>query len=88
MNPLGNMPQRSTPPQNQALQSLADIIDFAQTFKSPDAFMQAMKRENPNMYQYLVQLNQQIKNPMQTASQMLMQNGITPEQFNALMKRR
>lgn len=85
MNPLLNIPRQSVQPQNTALQGLVDTIKFAQTFKSPQAFLQVMQRENPQMYQYLMQLNQQIRNPMAAAAQMLNNQGINPQQLSAML---
>jgi hypothetical protein len=83
MNPLGN--NKINAPVNPMLQSIAETIRFAQTFKSPEAFMQELQRQNPQMAQQLMQLSQTVKNPMQTAQQMLAQQGITPQHLSAVL---
>ena len=79
MNPLGN----GLPAVNPALQSIAETIRFAQSFRSPEAFMQELQRQNPHMAQYLMQLAQTVRNPSAVAQQALAQQGITPEQLQA-----
>ena len=81
MNPLGT----GKPTVNPMLQNLANTLRYAQSFQSPDAFMQYLHRENPQMAQYLMYLAQTLKNPSQTALQALAQQGITPEQLQAAM---
>ncbi len=83
MNPLGN--NKINAPVNPMLQSIAETIRFAQTFKSPEAFMQELQKQNPQMAQQLMQLSQTVKNPMQTAQQMLAQQGITPQHLSAVL---
>ena len=86
MNPLGN--SRPITPVNPMLQGIAETIRFAQTFQSPEAFMQELQRQNPQMAQQLMHLSQTVKNPMQTAQQMLAQQGITPQQLGSLIARK
>ena len=81
MNPLGNM----TTPANPMLQHIAETIRFAQTFRSPEAFMQELRKQNPEMAQRIAHLSQSLQNPSLTAQQMLAQQGITPQQFQALI---
>ena len=82
MNPLGN----AIVQQNPMLQNLAETIRFARSFQSPQAFMQEMQRQNPQMYQYMVQLSQTMQNPSAVAQQMMTQQGISPEQLNAMLR--
>lgn len=87
MNPLGNnIP--SMAPVNPMLQNIADTINFAKSFKSPQAFMQELQRQNPQMAQQLIQLSQTVNNPMMAAQQMLAQQGITPKQLSAVLGQR
>lgn len=81
MNPLGN----AIVQQNPMLQNLAETIRFARSFQSPQAFMQEMQRQNPQMYQYMAQLSQTMQNPSAVAQQMMAQQGISPEQLNSLL---
>lgn len=86
MNPLGN----NTPaamPMNPLLMNISETVRFAQTFQSPQAFMQELQRHNPQMAQQIIQLSQTVRNPMLAAHQMMAQQGITPEQLNAALRR-
>lgn len=87
MNPLGN----SIPalmPINPMLQNIAEMVKFAQTFQSPQAFMQELQRQNPQMAQQIMQLSQTVQNPMLAAQQMLAQQGITPEQLSTVLNQK
>lgn len=81
MNPLGN----ASYPINPALQNIAETIRFAQSFRSPEAFIQELRKQNPQMAQQLAHISQMIKNPSQAAQQMLAQQGITMEQLAAVL---
>lgn len=81
MNPLGN----ATAQQNPLLQNLAETIRFARSFQSPQAFMQELQRQNPQMYQNMIHLSQTLQNPSSVAQQMLFQQGISPQQLNSLL---
>jgi hypothetical protein len=87
MNPLGNNLPAAIP-MNPMLQNIAETVRFAQTFQSPQAFMQELYRQNPQMAQQIMQLSQTVRNPMLAAQQMMAQQGITPEQLNAALGRR
>lgn len=87
MNPLGNSVPTAIP-MNPMLQNIAETVRFAQTFQSPQAFMQELHRQNPQMAQHIMQLSQTVRNPMIAAQQMMAQQGITPEQLNAALGRR
>lgn len=81
MNPLGS----GIPSVNPMVQNIANTLRFAQSFKSPEAFMQELQRQNPQMAQHLMYLAQTVRNPSQAAQQMLAQQGITPEQLRAAL---
>lgn len=87
MNPLGNNIPFAAPV-NPALVNLAETIRFAQTFQSPQAFMQELQRNNPQMAQQIIQLSQTVRNPMLAAQQIMAQQGITPEQLSAVLNRK
>lgn len=87
MNPLGNNIPAAIP-MNPMLQNIAETVRFAQTFQSPQEFMQELHRQNPQMAQHIMQLSQTVRNPMLAAQQMMAQQGITPEQLNAALGRR
>ena len=87
MNPLGNNIPAAIP-MNPMLQNIAETVRFAQTFRSPEAFMQELHRQNPQMAQQIMQLSQTVRNPMLAAQQMMVQQGITPEQLSAALGRR
>ena len=82
MNPLGN---GQRPPVNAVLNSLAETINFARSFQSPEAFMRELQRQNPEQAQRLMWLGRTLKNPMQSAIQALTEQGITPEQLQILL---
>lgn len=81
MNPLGNGLTQSP-----VMQNLAQIIGFARSFSSPQAFRQELAKQNPQMAQYLNQLEQTIKNPEQQAIQMLQSQGINPAQLMSMLR--
>lgn len=81
MNPLGNFNMVPNP----ALKNLAETIKFAKSFGSPQAFLQELQRQNPQMAQYLSQLSSTINNPVMTAYQMLAQQGLSLDQLNSLI---
>lgn len=68
-----------------AMQQLAKNINYARQFQSPEAFMQALQRENPQYAQYLMDLSCNISNPMQYAMQRLNEQGINPQQFMQML---
>ncbi len=68
-------------PNNMMFQSLADSINYARTFQSPQAYMQALQRENPQAAEYLMNLSRTISNPYQYAMQRLSEQGISPQAF-------
>ena len=80
MNPLGNVPM------NPALQGIAETIRFARSFGSPQAFMQELQRQNPQMANSLMQLASQVRNPAAYAQQMMLQNGINPQELFSLIR--
>ena len=84
MNPLGS----NKPVINPIVQNIAETLRFARSFQSPEAFMQELQRQNPQMAQQLAQLAQTVKNPSAAAQQMLAQQGITIEQLQAALGQR
>lgn len=81
MNPLGS----NKPAINPMIQNIAETLRFARSFQSPEAFMQELQRQNPQMAQQLAHLAQTVKNPSAAAQQMLAQQGITIEQLQAAL---
>ena len=77
MNPLGDM----ISPVNPIAQNIVETLRFARSFQSPEAFMQELQQQNPQMAQQLAHLARTMQNPMQVAQQMLAQQGITPQQI-------
>jgi hypothetical protein len=84
MNPLGSR----KPTINPMIQNIADTLRFARSFQSPEAFMQELQRQNPQMAQQLAYLAQTVKNPSQAAQQMLAQQGISFEQLQAALNQK
>lgn len=81
MNPLGS----NKPAINPMIQNIAETLRFARSFQSPEAFMQELQRQNPQMAQQLAHLAQTVRNPSAAAQQMLAQQGITIEQLQAVL---
>lgn len=81
MNPLGSY----THPMIQQLQGL---LSYARSFATPQAFMQELSKNNPQLAQTVAQLAQTVKNPEQYAIQMLAQQGINPQQISSLLTKK
>ena len=70
---------------NPMLQNLAETIKFAKTFSSPQAYMEELKKQNPNGYKMLEDIARQMQNPLQSGMDMLTKQGITPQQLQMLL---
>ena len=70
---------------NPKMQELANLINYAKTFETPQAFMQELQRQNPQMANYMMELSRNIKNPMQVAIQRLSEQGIDPQTFLSMI---
>ena len=81
MNPLGSY----THPMIQQIQGL---LSYARSFETPQAFMQELSKNNPQLAQTVAQLAQTVKNPEQCAMQMLAQQGINPQQISSLLAKK
>lgn len=66
---------------NNVMQELANMINYARTFQSPQAFMNALQRQNPQAAQQLIELSRNISNPYAYAMQRLQEQGISPQAF-------
>jgi hypothetical protein len=84
MNPLGTNSE-SVNLANPAIQGIAETLQLARSFQSPQAFIQELQKQNPEMAHYLMTLARTIQNPLATAHQLLAQRGITPHQINWLL---
>ena len=84
MNPLGSS-NTNRAPVNVVLNNIAETINFAKSFQSPQAFMSELQKQNPQEAQRLAWLSRTLKNPMQAAVQALSEQGITPEQMRILL---
>lgn len=85
MNPLGSGTNTTAVPLNPTLQNLAETLRFAKSFRNPSAFIQYVQKNNPEMARQLVQVAQTIKNPSAVAQQLMAQQGITPDQIQAIL---
>lgn len=83
MNPLSVAPP--VPQVNPMAQGIANMLSSLRRFSSPQAFMQTLQKENPQLYQYLQQVSQGIADPQRTAMQMLSERGISPQHIMSLM---
>ena len=84
-NPLfNNLSQMQV---NPMLQNLANILQEAKRYQSPQAYLQSLEKDNPQGYQYLMALSQQIKNPMGAAIEALNKQGISPQQLMELLNK-
>lgn len=70
---------------NPKMQELANMINYAKTFQTPQAFMQELQRQNPQMANYMMELSRNIKNPMQVAIQRLSEQAIDPQTFLSMI---
>ena len=84
MNPLGNF-NGGNPP---IIRQIADKINYAKSFSSPEAFLRELERSNPQFARQLHELAATLKNPQQAAIQALSQNGITPQQLMSMLQNR
>lgn len=66
---------------NNVMQELANMINYARSFQSPQAFMNALQRQNPQAAQQLIELSRNISNPYAYAMQRLQEQGISPQAF-------
>ena len=66
---------------NNVMQELANMINYARSFQSPQAFMNALQRQNPQAAQQLIELSKNISNPYAYAMQRLQEQGISPQAF-------
>lgn len=85
MNPLGSKQNFNKAPVNVVINNLAETINFAKSFRSPEDFMFELHRQNPQEAHRIMQLSKTLKNPMQAAIQVLSEHGIAPEQIQALL---
>jgi hypothetical protein len=82
MNPLfNNQVQGFENNQNQIMQNLSNNLQELKKYKSPQDFLQALQRENPQGYQYLINLSQTLRDPVGTAMQELNKRGINFNQI-------
>lgn len=72
----------AVPPNEIIMQNMAESISYLKRFQSPQHFWQAVERENPEMAQKLRYLQGIMQNPMQSAMQIMNQQGID---FNKVM---
>jgi hypothetical protein len=73
---------------NNVMQELANMINYARRFQSPQAFMNALQRQNPQAAQQLIELSKNISNPYAYAMQRLQEQGISPQAFLQMLNQR
>lgn len=87
MNPLGNG-RNNQPPMNPMEAQIADAINFARTFSSPEEYMKHLQANNPQMFQRIVEMQKTIQDPVSYANRVLSERGINPSQLAALLQQR
>lgn len=88
MNPLGNGRGIQQPPMNPMMVQIADAINFARTFSSPQEYLKALQQNNPQMYQKIMELQHTVQDPMGYANRILAEQGINPNQLASMLQRK
>ena len=85
MNPLGNgRPQQ--PQMNPMTAQVANAIQFARSFSSPEEYMQNLQKNNPQMYQKIVEMQKTVQDPVAYANRILAERGINPAQIADMLR--
>lgn len=87
MNPLGNG-RGNYPPVNPMVNRIADAIQFAQTFSSPEEYMKHLQQNNPQMFQRITEMQKTVQDPMGYANRVLAEQGINPAQIAGMLQRK
>lgn len=88
MNPLGNGNGVPQTPMNPMASQIANAIQFARTFSSPEEYMKNLQQHNPQMYQKILEMQKSVQDPMGYANRVLAQQGINPAQIADILQRR
>ena len=88
MNPLGNG-RPSLPRQlNPMTAQVAEAINFARTFSSPEEYLQNLQRNNPQMFQKIMEMQKTVQDPTAYANKVLAERGIDMSQLAGLLQQR
>lgn len=85
MNPLGNGKQ---PSMNPMTAQIANAIQFARTFSSPEEYMKNLQKNNPQMYQKIIEMQRTVQDPVAYANRVLAERGINPAQVAEMLQQR
>lgn len=85
MNPLGNGKQL---PVNPVTAQIANAIQFARTFASPEEYMKNLQQYNPQMYQKIIDMQRSVQDPVAYANRVLAERGINPSQIVDMLQQR
>ena len=90
MNPLGNgrMNQPQQPQVNPLVPQIANAIQFATSFGSPEEYMRHLQQNNPHMYQKIMEMQKNVQDPMGYANRILAERGINPSQIAQMLQRK
>lgn len=88
MNPLGNGKMGQQPPMNPMASRIASAIQFAQTFSSPEEYLAQLQRNNPQMYQRIMEMQKNVQDPTAYANRILAEQGINPAQIADMLQQR
>lgn len=88
MNPLGNGKSTQHPPMNPMTAQIANAIQFARTFSSPEEYMRNLQKNNPQMYQKIVEMQKTVQDPVGYANRVLAEQGINPAQIAGMLQQR
>lgn len=89
MNPLGNGGMNNQQPRvNPMAAQVANAIQFARTFSSPEEYMQHLQKNNPQMYQKIVEMQKTVQDPVAYANRILAERGINPSQIASMLQQR
>lgn len=87
MNPLGNG-RPMQPNVNPMTNQIVDAIRFAQSFGSPEQYMQHLQKNNPQMFQKITEMQRTIQDPSAYANRVLAERGINPAQIADMLQRK
>lgn len=88
MNPLGNGNYGKQPPVNPLMTRIADAIQFARSFSSPEEYMKHLQQNNPQMFQKISEMQKTVQDPVSYANRILAERGIDPAQIAGMLQRK
>lgn len=86
MNPLRNLMPQDTGRLSPPVQNIAEVISFAQSFKTPEAFMAELSKRNPHWAQQIYSMARTVKDPIGFAMQKARESGIDPNELMRVLR--